>query len=75
MGEENGSRMDVNRVKEGDARKRGVFHVKHPPRQWRHWVPFDPQSFQRKRESTARTARFQRLEEWIPAFAGMTGVS
>src|SRR5207247_7709621 len=33
------------------------------------------QSFPRKRESSLPSARFQRLEKWITAFAGMTGNS
>src|SRR5947207_14080368 len=33
------------------------------------------QSFPRKRESSFPSARFQELENWIPAFAGMTAVS
>src|SRR5208283_289654 len=34
-----------------------------------------PQSFPRKRESTWRTFRDALSTDWIPAFAGMTGVS
>ena len=33
------------------------------------------QPFPQNRESSLPSARFQRLEKWIPAFAGMTGVS
>ena len=35
----------------------------------------NPQSFPRKREPSPSTAHFRRFAEWIPAFAGMTGVS
>ena len=34
-----------------------------------------PQSFPRKRESTPQTLRNALSTGWIPAFAGMTGVS
>jgi hypothetical protein len=47
-------------------RSQGIA-LRPPTRPW-------PQSFPRKRESSVWTPHFRGLPEWIPAFAGMTGV-